>query len=156
MSGKGKAIAVVVVVGVMVSGVKHHGHADHAQLTSAAGNGGSVSKNIKLGRHMAAQMGWNGSQWSCLYTLWDGESGWSQYADTRASGLDPAGASVFAYGIPQARPATKMPGSAQPSSLGGQSKPKAQIRWGLGYIKATYGDPCSALAFKRSTGNQGY
>jgi hypothetical protein len=105
---------------------------------------------------MASRLGWTGSQWSCLYTLWDGESGWSQYADTRKSGLDPAGATVFAYGIPQSRPATKMPHSAQPASLGGQSKPKAQIRWGLIYVKTTYGNPCNALAFKRAHGNQGY
>lgn len=129
-----------------------------AVLTSASGQGGSVGQNIKLGRHMAAQMGWTASngQWQCLYTLWQGESGWSQYSDTRKSGLDPAYAAVFAYGIPQSRPATKMPKSAQPSDLGGWSNPKAQIRWGLGYIAATYRTPCGALAAKRANGNRGY
>lgn len=131
------------------------GHAVAADLASV-GSGGSVAQNVALGQGMAAAMGWTGSQWSCLYTLWNGESGWSQYSDTRTSGLDPANASVFAYGIPQARPATKMPKSAWPADLGGRSNPKAQVRWGLLYIQSTYGNPCSALAFKQAHGNQGY
>jgi hypothetical protein len=145
------------VAAVALTGMVKHASGDvHAHLTSVPGNGGSVQANISLGQAMASQMGWTGSQWSCLYTLWAGESGWSQYSDTRKSGLDAPDATVFAYGIPQSRPATKMPRSARPASLGGRSKPKTQIRWGLGYIQSTYGDPCSALAYKRSTGNQGY
>lgn len=152
-------LVVCVVIGATIAGgMKHGGHGILAELTSASGGGGSSSANVRLGQSMASQMGWTAGngQWQCLDTLWQGESGWSQYSDTRASGLDPAGASVFAYGIPQSRPATKMPHSAWPSSMGGRSNPKAQIRWGLGYIETTYGNPCSALAFKRSTGNQGY
>ena len=151
-------LAVAAGIGFALAGsVKpHHGHGIDAHLTSVAGHGGSVAANVSLGQAMAAQLGWTGQRWSCLYTLWDGESGWSQYADTRASGLDAAGATVFAYGIPQSRPAQKMPRSAWPADLGGRSNPKAQVRWGLQYIQRTYGDPCSALAFKRAHGNQGY
>lgn len=157
MSGGGKKLLAAAGIGVALAIIpKHHHHGDHATLTSVTGSGGSVSANVSLGHSMASQLGWTGSQWSCLYTLWQGESGWSQYSDTRTSGLDPADATVFAYGIPQSRPAQKMPPSAWPSSIGGRSNPKAQIRWGLRYIRATYGNPCSALAFKRAHNNQGY
>ena len=48
-----------------------------------------------------------------------------------------------AYGLPQALPGSKM------ASAGAdwQTNPATQIRWGLGYIKAIYGDPCKAWAF---------
>ena len=48
-----------------------------------------------------------------------------------------------AYGIPQALPGSKM------ASAGAdwQTNPATQIKWGLGYIKAIYGDPCKAWAF---------
>jgi hypothetical protein len=154
MAGAGVKLVAVGVAAVVMAGGVTHGGGIVAHLTSA--HGGSASANVSLAQAMAANRGWTGGQWSCLYTLWQGESGFSQYADTRASGLDPAGASVFAYGIPQARPATKMPRSAQPASLGGRSNPRTQIRWGLGYIAHVYGTPCNALAFKRAHGNQGY
>jgi hypothetical protein len=46
-------------------------------------------------------------------------------------------------GIPQALPGSKM------ASAGAdwQTNPATQIKWGLGYIKAIYGDPCKAWAF---------
>lgn len=70
------------------------------------------------------------SQWSCLDSLWERESGWVYYAEN-ASG---------AYGIPQALPGDKM-ASAGPDW---QTNPATQIRWGLGYIKNVYGTPCGA------------
>ena len=65
--------------------------------------------------------------------MWDRESGW-RYAAANASG---------AFGIPQALPGSKM------ATAGGdwQTNPATQISWGLGYIKARYGDPCKAWAF---------
>lgn len=157
-SSAGTTVALLVTGGVVLA------HMHPAAAAPAPGHHGftvsateSVSANVRLGRSMAAsRYGWTGVQWGCLYTLWQGESGWSQYADTRRSGLDPANAAVFAYGIPQARPDTKMPLSARAADQGGQSSPVAQIRWGLTYIKGRYGDPCAALAFKRANGNQGY
>jgi len=74
----------------------------------------------------------------CLLDLWDRESGWSYDAEN-ASG---------AYGIPQALPGSKM-ASAGPDW---QTDPATQIRWGLGYIKQIYGNPCSAWAFEERNG----
>jgi hypothetical protein len=148
------AAAVGAALGVMSAGHSHlHPGHSHPRL----GPGGGPVANRVLGDRMAAEdYGWTGGQRSCLNTLWQGESGWSRYADTRKTGLDPAGAAVFAYGIPQARPATKLPHAAQPSDLGGQSNAPGQIRWGLSYIRRTYGSPCAALAAKRANGNRGY
>jgi len=69
----------------------------------------------------------------CLKDMWDRESGW-RYDAENASG---------AYGIPQALPGGKM------ASAGAdwQTNPATQIKWGLGYIKAIYGDPCKAWGF---------
>jgi hypothetical protein len=69
----------------------------------------------------------------CLKDMWDRESGW-RYDAENASG---------AFGIPQALPGSKM------ASAGAdwQTNPATQIKWGLGYIKAIYGDPCKAWAF---------
>jgi hypothetical protein len=53
---------------------------------------------------------------------------------------------VFAYGIAQARPATKYPLLGQPSDLGGESDPTSQIQWGLDYIANRYGSPSAAWA----------
>jgi hypothetical protein len=78
------------------------------------------------------------TQFGCLDDIWTRESGWNYEAEN-ASG---------AYGIPQALPGSKM------ASAGAdwQTDPATQIRWGLGYIKSTYGTPCSAWAFWQANG----
>ena len=81
-----------------------------------------------------------GAQWNALYALWQQESGWSNTARNKGSG---------AYGIAQALPPTKYPLAAQAS---GGSNPKAQIQWGLGYIKGRYGSPEGALAHEDAFG----
>lgn len=126
----------------------HHGHG-HPAVVVAAGAG-----NVALGQALAARRGWTGGQFTCLYSLWNRESGWSQYADTRRTGAggDGPGSTVFAYGIAQARPATKMPRAAWPADLGGQSNRIVQIRWGLGYIASTYGTPCGAWSHETAYG----
>lgn len=91
-----------------------------------------------IGQALASQMGWEGSEWTALQTLWNGESGWNAHAQNPSSG---------AYGIPQALPYTKMPKAAWPESKGGKSDPATQIQWGLNYIKGRYGSPSMALAF---------
>jgi len=84
--------------------------------------------------HMMSSFGFNPQTYfSCLNNIWTRESGWVYNAE------NPSGA----YGIPQALPGSKM-ASAGPDW---QTNPATQIRWGLGYIKSTYGDPCSAWAF---------
>ncbi len=71
------------------------------------------------------------TQWTCLYNLWQRESGWNVYAQNPSSG---------AYGIPQSLPGDKM------AMFGSDylTDPTTQIKWGLWYIKTTYGTPCAA------------
>ena len=73
-------------------------------------------------------------QFGCLDALWQHESGWNPAARNPWSG---------AYGIPQALPGAKM------ASIGGDwsYNPVTQVRWGLGYIRASYGTPCGAWSF---------
>jgi hypothetical protein len=109
----------------------------------------SSASNVALGQRLAGGHGWgSGPQWTCLDELWTRESGWSQYADTRKTGLDAPDAAVYAYGIPQARPASKM-AAAGPDWM---TDPATQIRWGLGYIASTYGTPCGAWAHETADG----
>ena len=84
-----------------------------------------------VARAMVADRGWNDAQFQCLVKLWQKESNWTYTARNRSSG---------AYGIPQSLPGSKM------ASAGAdwQTNPATQIRWGLGYIAARYGTPCSA------------
>jgi hypothetical protein len=167
------AVLSAVAAGMILAGMSKGGG---AALSSAAASPKpdseaavpvDASGNVGLGERLAAKYGWTGEQFDCLNTLWQGESGWSQYADTRKSGLDPADASVFAYGIPQARghgpdeggvtaPYPSSSNPANPASLGGDSSPRKQIEWGLSYIRYTYGSPCNALAFKHAHNDEGY
>lgn len=84
-----------------------------------------------VGRLLVADRGWGTEQYGCLESLWTKESGWSWNADNPSSS---------AYGIPQALPGSKM------SSFGSDwaTNPVTQIKWGLNYISARYGTPCSA------------
>ena len=88
---------------------------------------------------MLGSYGWSSSQFSCLDSLWNQESGWNVFASNPTSG---------AYGIPQALPGSKM-ASAGPDW---QSDAATQIRWGLGYIQSTYGSPCGAWAHEQADG----
>ncbi len=84
-----------------------------------------------IAQAMLGSFGWSASQFSCLEPLWAAESGWSVTASNPSTG---------AYGIPQAMPGSKM-ASAGPNW---RTSAATQIRWGLGYIKSTYGSPCAA------------
>lgn len=104
----------------------------------AAGNPDPGSaKSIAYG--MVQARGWGESQYNCLVSLWQKESGWNTFAANKSSG---------AYGIPQALPGSKM------GSAGGDwaTNPATQITWGLGYITARYGDPCGAYGASQSKG----
>jgi hypothetical protein len=83
---------------------------------------------------LLASFGFSTSQFSCLQSLWNRESGWSYDAE------NPSGA----YGIPQSLPGSKM------ASAGAdwQTSPRTQIIWGLGYIRDVYGSPCAAWNFE--------
>ena len=105
-----------------------------------AGNpaGTSAKSNQALGQRMAAAAGWTGAQWTALNNIVMAESDWS----TTAS--NPSGA----YGIPQALPGSKM------ASAGANWRTSAatQIKWMLGYIKSTYGNPVNAWNFHLAHG----
>jgi hypothetical protein len=87
----------------------------------------------------AKQYGWGSGQFSCLDSLWEKESSWQVHATNPTSG---------AYGIPQALPGSKL------ASAGSDWRDNAvtQIAWGLGYIKQSYGTPCSAWATSQAKG----
>lgn len=106
--------------------------------TSSGGYSAPTGSAQSIGQVLASQMGWEGSEWTALQTLWNGESGWNPHADNPTS---------HAYGIPQALPYSKMPKAAWPESKGGKSDAATQIQWGLDYIKARYNKPSMALAF---------
>jgi hypothetical protein len=90
--------------------------------------------NRAVGCALMLDAGFKIDQFPCLDKLWDRESGWNAHASNSSTG---------AYGIPQALPGSKM------ASAGAdwQTNPATQIKWGIGYIKAIYGDPCKAWSF---------
>lgn len=92
---------------------------------------------VAIGQSMAADRGWTGDQWSCLYSLWKKESGWNPNAHNKSSG---------AHGIPQALPGNKM------AKYGADwaTNPATQIAWGLSYIEGRYGTPCNAWAHSQA------
>jgi hypothetical protein len=92
-----------------------------------------------LAQRLLPQFGFSAGEFSCLDELWNSESGWNVHADNPTSS---------AYGIPQALPGSKM-ASAGPDWA---NNAETQIRWGLGYIRSSYGTPCSAWSFKQSHG----
>ena len=102
-------------------------------MPAAAGSAQSVAKA------MLGSFGWSSGQFSCLQPLWAGESGWRVTATNPSTG---------AYGIPQAMPGSKM-ASAGPDW---QTNAATQIRWGLTYIKSTYGSPCAAWSHAQADG----
>jgi len=109
---------------------------------------GTPSANKALGLLMAGAYGWAGSgEWPYLESGWEEESGWNQYAANVPS--DPYN---HAYGIPQANPGSKM------ASAGSDWKtnPATQIKWGLAYIKATYGAPSQVPGWTPNGPGSGY
>jgi hypothetical protein len=92
----------------------------------------------QIAEAMLGSFGWSSSQFSCLYPLWEHESGWSVTA------ANPDGA----YGIPQALPGAKMAGAG----ADWQTDAATQIRWGLEYIQGVYGSPCGAWDHEQATG----
>jgi len=95
--------------------------------------------NRALGYSLLIEFGFDASQWPYLNALWTRESGWNHLAENKSSG---------AYGIPQSLPATKM------AVVGPdwRSNPETQIKWGLAYIAARYGNPQGAWAHSQRFG----
>jgi hypothetical protein len=130
----------------------HLAAAQHAVKAHAAAAGGASSASTpaltaavssgspeQIAQAMLGSFGWSSSQFTCLDPLWAHESGWSTTAYNAGSG---------AYGIPQALPGSRM-ASAGPDW---QTNASTQIRWGLEYIRSTYGSPCAAYAHEEATG----
>jgi resuscitation-promoting factor RpfB len=123
------------------------GTATSGEGSSGAPVGSSGAHNQAIAHLMMGSYGWNdATNRNALDQLWTKESGWNNTADTRQTGAggDHPGSSEFAYGIAQARPATKYPKAGQPPDLGGNADPTVQIRWGLDYIRGRYGSPAAA------------
>jgi hypothetical protein len=97
--------------------------------------GGSLMEQIekKYALSLFGAHGWAKDQMGALINLWQGESGWNPLAKNPSSG---------AYGIPQSLPASKM--AAYGSDY--LTNPMTQIKWGLDYIKAAYGNPVAAYS----------
>ena len=106
-----------------------------AERTRIIANAQEDPKSVA--RMLLPEFGFSEAQWPCLNQLWIGESDWRWYAENPSSG---------AYGIPQSLPARKM------ATMGAdyRTNPVTQIRWGLDYIKKSYGTPCNALDFWNS------
>ena len=117
--------------------------AQQAAQPPTSSTGGSATPSgspQQIAMAMLGSFGWPSSQFGCLQSLWNAESGWNPTATNPTSG---------AYGIPQALPGSKM------ASAGAdwQTNPATQIRWGLGYIKQVYGSPCAAWSHQQATGS---
>lgn len=117
---------------------------DRAQAESAAAAAAALAAaNTPDGarataRDLAASSyGWGESQFQCLDQLWQKESGWSYTAVNTSSG---------ATGIPQSLPGSKM----ATAGSDWQTNAATQVAWGLGYIAAAYGTPCSAWSHSQS------
>jgi hypothetical protein len=93
----------------------------------------------QTGEQLMLAAGFSSSQWSCLYDLWEHESGWNVTIENTSSG---------AYGIPQALPGSKM----AVDGADWQTDAATQIKWGLSYISSTYGTPCDAYNFDIANG----
>ncbi|PZE85169.1 hypothetical protein DEI91_06985 [Curtobacterium sp. MCBD17_032] len=85
----------------------------------------------------SSEYGWGADQFRCLDSLWTKESGWDYHA------VNPDGG---ATGIPQALPGSKMATVA----ADWRTNASTQITWGLRYIDASYGTPCSAWSHSQA------
>lgn len=116
-----------------------------AALSTAVGVVTTHSREVSLedprgiARALLPDFGFADSQFNCLDMLWIRESNWRWNADNPSSS---------AYGIPQALPGSKM------STAGAdwETNPETQIKWGLGYIKGRYGNPCAAWGHSQRAG----
>jgi hypothetical protein len=99
----------------------------------------AASSPRQIAQAMLGSFGWSSGQFSCLDPLWAHESGWSVTAENAGSG---------AFGIPQALPGSRMASAG----TDWQTSAATQIKWGLDYIKGTYGSPCGAWSHEEAAG----
>jgi hypothetical protein len=114
-------------------------------LRNESTSGGQLSRTEEVGggdpraiaQALLPSYGFSADQFSCLDALWTKESGWDVHADNPSSS---------AYGIPQALPGSKM----ATAGADWAEDPATQVKWGLGYIRDSYGSPCGAWAHSQS------
>ncbi|GES27947.1 hypothetical protein AB0G60_02505 [Streptomyces angustmyceticus] len=111
-------------------------HGNWYGLASAIASGGGGGSAKATARQMLGEFGWSQKQWPSLDKLWTKESGW------RWNAANPSGA----YGIPQALPGSKM----KSAGADWRTNPATQIKWGLKYIKGSYGSPAAAWRHSQS------
>ena len=111
--------------------LKAYGDLLSTPLGDTGAHSADARANQAIARRLLSSYGFSADQMSPLISLWNGESGWNQFADNPSSD---------AYGIPQSLPGSKM------ASAGAdwRTNPETQIRWGLQYIKDRYGNPAKA------------
>lgn len=104
---------------------------------SSAGSTSAPSTPSGSPQQIARQLLGDDAQFQCFSNIVERESGWNVTAENPSSG---------AYGLVQALPGSKM------ASAGAdwRTNPATQIRWGIGYMKSTYGSPCGAWSFWQS------
>lgn len=125
---------------------RHHGHRHHPKRHTRHHDARHHhARRHRAGRHerrlhaspwqiagsLMPDYHWTSWQFHYLNLLWMRESGWNRFAYNHSSG---------AYGIPQAVPGSKM-ASAGPDW---RTSARTQIIWGMGYIRARYGNPWNA------------
>lgn len=108
--------------------------AHHAAYTELASESGAYGSAKAYAESLVGP-----AQFACLEPLWQRESGWNVHAENPGSG---------AYGIPQALPGSKMASAGSDWAANGRT----QVKWGVGYIDATYESPCAALAHSDADG----
>ncbi len=118
-----------------------------AQLDQESGGQATRTEDLAdedprdIARRLLPEFGFSASEFSCLDALWVSESDWDPHADNPTSS---------AYGIPQALTG----GTHDNLPADYMTNPASQIRWGLEYIRDSYGSPCAAWEFKQ--GNNWY
>ena len=97
---------------------------------------GSVAEYQSYAHTKCMEKGWSESDFDCLVSLWNKESGWNPNACNPSSG---------AYGIPQNNNVSKYASWYRNNAY-------AQIDWGINYIKGRYGTPSVAWSKSQSSG----
>ncbi len=111
------------------------GQVNRTQVTRTADLAEEDPKEVA--RRLMPEYGLSESEFGCLDALWVSESDWDPTADNPTS---------TAYGIPQALTG----GTHDNLPADYMTNPVSQIRWGLWYIKNSYGSACSAWSFKQA------
>jgi hypothetical protein len=111
------------------------GQVNRTQVTRTADLAEEDPRDVA--RRLMPEYGLPESEFECLDALWVSESDWDPTADNPTS---------TAYGIPQALTG----GTHDNLPADYMTNPVSQIRWGLWYIKNSYGSACSAWSFKQA------